>query len=66
MEQGERPLKIVVTSATIDREKFTEYLGDAPGIEVPGRMYPVEITHENQEVEDYCKRAAEIAAQDVA
>lgn len=37
-------LKVVVTSATIDVERFAE-LFDAPVIEVSGRTYPVEIRY---------------------
>jgi ATP-dependent helicase HrpA len=37
-----RDLKVVITSATIDTEKFAQAFGGAPIIEVSGRMYPVE------------------------
>ncbi|MBS3732129.1 MAG: DEAD/DEAH box helicase, partial [Desulfobacterales bacterium] len=40
-----RDLKIIVTSATIDTEKFSRAFGDAPVIEVSGRMYPVEVRY---------------------
>src|SRR6187402_3416569 len=35
-------LKIIVTSATIDTERFAAHFGDAPVVEVEGRTYPVE------------------------
>lgn len=35
-------LKVVVTSATIDQEKFSMYFGGAPVINVSGRTFPVE------------------------
>jgi len=35
-------LKLVVTSATIDAERFSRHFGNAPVIEVSGRLYPVE------------------------
>jgi ATP-dependent helicase HrpA len=38
-------LRIVITSATIDADKFSEAFGGAPVIEVSGRMYPVEIRY---------------------
>jgi ATP-dependent helicase HrpA len=38
-----RDLKLVVTSATIDTEKFAAAFDNAPVIEVSGRMYPVTI-----------------------
>ncbi|MBW2178383.1 MAG: ATP-dependent RNA helicase HrpA, partial [Deltaproteobacteria bacterium] len=37
-----RDLKLIITSATIDTEKFSKAFGNAPIIEVSGRMYPVE------------------------
>jgi len=40
-------LKVVVTSATLDCEKFSQYFNDAPILNVPGRVYPVEIIHSN-------------------
>ncbi|MFF5337919.1 ATP-dependent RNA helicase HrpA [Streptomyces sp. NPDC013181] len=38
-------LKVVVTSATIDPERFSRHFGDAPIIEVSGRTYPVEVRY---------------------
>jgi ATP-dependent helicase HrpA len=38
-------LKVVITSATIDPERFSRHFGDAPVIEVSGRMYPVEVRY---------------------
>ncbi|PKN60496.1 MAG: ATP-dependent RNA helicase HrpA, partial [Deltaproteobacteria bacterium HGW-Deltaproteobacteria-11] len=40
-----RDLKVIITSATIDTEKFSRAFDDAPIIEVSGRMYPVEIRY---------------------
>jgi ATP-dependent helicase HrpA len=36
-------LKVVITSATIDTEKFSQAFGGAPVIEVSGRLYPVAV-----------------------
>src|SRR5690606_30559069 len=38
-------LKIIVTSATIDVDKFSAHFNDAPIISVSGRSYPVEIVY---------------------
>ena len=38
-------LKVIVTSATIDVQRFSEHFGDAPVIEVSGRTYPVEVQY---------------------
>ena len=35
-------LKVVITSATIDPQRFSKHFNDAPVIEVSGRTYPVE------------------------
>lgn len=43
-------LKVVVTSATIDPEKFSQAFDNAPIIEVSGRTYPVEVWHRAPEV----------------
>src|SRR3954447_7205893 len=34
-------LKVIITSATIDPERFSRHFGDAPIVEVSGRTYPV-------------------------
>ena len=42
----ERPdLKLIITSATIDPERFAAAFGGAPVIEVSGRTYPVEVRY---------------------
>ena len=38
-------LKVIITSATIDTEKFATHFGGAPIIEVSGRTYPVEVRY---------------------
>ncbi|MCI3153436.1 ATP-dependent RNA helicase HrpA [Streptomyces sp. GB4-14] len=38
-------LKVVITSATIDPERFSRHFDDAPIIEVSGRTYPVEVRY---------------------
>ncbi|MDQ8185859.1 ATP-dependent RNA helicase HrpA [Pelagicoccus sp. SDUM812002] len=44
--RARRPdLKIIITSATIDTEKFSAAFDDAPIIEVSGRVYPVDIVY---------------------
>lgn len=41
-----RDLKLIITSATIDTEKFSRAFGNAPIIEVSGRTYPVEVSYQ--------------------
>lgn len=38
-------LKVIVTSATIDADRFSKHFNGAPVIEVSGRTYPVEIRY---------------------
>ncbi len=38
-------LKVIITSATIDTEKFSKAFNDAPVIHVSGRIYPVEVIY---------------------
>src|SRR6187397_3317607 len=38
-------LKLLVTSATIDTQAFSQHFGGAPIIEVSGRLYPVDIRY---------------------
>jgi ATP-dependent helicase HrpA len=38
-------LKLIVTSATIDAEKFSGFFDHAPVVEVSGRLYPVELRY---------------------
>ncbi|KJG19219.1 ATP-dependent helicase HrpA [Photobacterium angustum] len=38
-------LKVIITSATIDPERFSKHFNNAPIIEVSGRTYPVEVRY---------------------
>ncbi|QXV63106.1 ATP-dependent RNA helicase HrpA [Amycolatopsis sp. TNS106] len=38
-------LKVIITSATIDPERFSKHFDDAPIVEVSGRTYPVEVRY---------------------
>lgn len=40
-----RDLKIIVTSATIDTERFAAHFGNAPVVDVEGRSYPVSVRY---------------------
>lgn len=70
-EKGLAELKIVVASATLEEEKFTNYFSDTPLVKVPGRMFPVEVSYhpfkETGELDssgrrrDYTNHAADVA-----
>jgi ATP-dependent helicase HrpA len=45
-------LKLVITSATIDPERFSRHFDDAPIINVSGRSYPVEVRYRPVELDE--------------
>jgi len=45
-------LKLIITSATIDPERFSRHFGDAPIINVSGRSFPVEIRYRAVELDE--------------
>ena len=45
-------LKVIITSATIDVERFSKHFNNAPIIEVSGRTYPVEVRYRPVAEED--------------
>jgi ATP-dependent helicase HrpA len=45
-------LKLIITSATIDAQRFSAHFDDAPVIEVSGRLYPVEVRYRPIEAQD--------------
>lgn len=45
LRQRRKDLKIIITSATIDIEKFSTSFNNAPVVEVSGRVYPVEVVY---------------------
>jgi ATP-dependent helicase HrpA len=47
-----RDLKVIITSATIDPERFAKHFNNAPIIEVSGRTYPVEVLYQPLHGED--------------
>ncbi len=47
-----RNLKIIITSATIDPQRFSKHFNNAPVIEVSGRTYPVSIEYRSTESEE--------------
>ena len=40
-----RDLKVIVSSATLDTERFSQFFGGAPTLSVPGRLFPIEIQY---------------------
>lgn len=51
-------LKLIVTSATMDADKFATFFGGhTPTFTIPGRTFPVEIYHARSPLEDYVDAA---------
>ena len=50
-------LKIIVTSATLDAEKFSKYFFDCPIFTIPGRAFPVEVLYTKEPESDYLEAA---------
>jgi len=46
-------LKLIVTSATLDAEKFSDYFFGCPIFTIPGRLFPVEIFYTKDAEPDY-------------
>ncbi|PSC75579.1 pre-mRNA-splicing factor ATP-dependent RNA helicase DHX16 [Micractinium conductrix] len=50
-------LKLLISSATLDAEKFSEYFDFAPIFRIPGRRYPVDIMYTKAPEADYLHAA---------
>jgi ATP-dependent helicase HrpA len=62
-------LKLIITSATIDPQRFSDHFDGAPIIEVSGRTYPVEVryrplTGADEDEQDFSQEEAILAATD--
>ena len=52
-----RDLKLVVTSATMDSDKFAAFFGHVPVFTIPGRTYPVDLMFSKVPCADYVEAA---------
>jgi len=52
-----RDLKLIVTSATMNAERFSRFYGGAPEFFIPGRTFPVDIQYSRSPCEDYVDSA---------
>ncbi|KAJ2475208.1 DEAH-box ATP-dependent RNA helicase prp22, partial [Coemansia sp. RSA 2131] len=50
-------LKVIVTSATLDAEKFSKYFNNCPIFTIPGRTFPVEVMFAREPETDYLDSA---------
>ena len=50
-------MKLIVTSATLDAEKFSTYFNECPILTIPGRTFPVEVMYSREPESDYLDAA---------
>ena len=48
-----RDLRLIVTSATMDSDKFSNFFGNVPIFKIPGRTFPVDVLFSKTPCEDY-------------
>ncbi len=77
LQQLGHPIRLIVMSATIDAEKISRYLENAPIIKVPGKLYPLEIHHQKnsqllntspqfiQQIETTIQKAVQVGKNDI-
>ncbi|KAI3818093.1 hypothetical protein L1987_11896 [Smallanthus sonchifolius] len=46
-------LKVLITSATLDGEKVSKFFSDCPILNVPGKLFPVEISYSTEQPKSY-------------
>ena len=56
-------LKLIVTSATMDADKFAVFFGNVPVSIIPGRTFPVDVLYTRNPCEDYVESAVKQAIQ---
>ncbi|KAJ3693896.1 hypothetical protein LUZ60_009376 [Juncus effusus] len=56
-----RDFKLIVTSATLNAQKFSDFFGSVPIFHIPGRTFPVNILYSKTPCEDYVEAAVKQA-----
>ncbi|KAH1032320.1 hypothetical protein J1N35_044494 [Gossypium stocksii] len=56
-----RDFKLIVTSATLNAQKFSNFFGSVPIFHIPGRTFPVNILYSKTPCEDYVEAAVKQA-----
>ncbi|ORM41329.1 Pre-mRNA-splicing factor ATP-dependent RNA helicase DEAH7 [Babesia sp. Xinjiang] len=54
-----RDLRVIVTSATMDADKFAKFFGNCPIYKIPGRTFPVRIEYMRSMGNDYVEAAVD-------
>ncbi|KAK4535501.1 hypothetical protein CDCA_CDCA05G1526 [Cyanidium caldarium] len=58
-----RPLRVLISSATLDARRLADFYGNAPVFEIPGRQYPVSVWYTRQMPTDHVKAAVAMTLQ---
>lgn len=56
-----RDFRLIVTSATLDADKFSNFFGSVPIFKIPGRTFPVDVLFSKTPQEDYVEAAVKQA-----
>ena len=56
-------MKLIITSATMDSQKFANFFGNVPQYTIPGRTFPVDMFFAKNTTEDYVDAAVKQALQ---
>ena len=56
-----RDFRLIVTSATLDSKKFSDFFGSVPVFKIPGRTFPVDTLFSKTPQEDYVEAAVKQA-----
>ncbi|XP_074452366.1 ATP-dependent RNA helicase DHX33 isoform X1 [Larus michahellis] len=56
-ELGKLPLKVIIMSATMDVDQFSQYFNGAPVLYLEGRQHPIQIFYTKQPQSDYLQAA---------
>lgn len=54
-------LKVLITSATLDGEKVSEFFSGCPVLRVPGKLFPVEILYSKERPTSYLESSLRTA-----
>eukprot|EP00163_Fabomonas_tropica_P033310 TRINITY_DN868_c0_g1_i4.p1 TRINITY_DN868_c0_g1~~TRINITY_DN868_c0_g1_i4.p1 ORF type:complete len:1344 (-),score=333.35 TRINITY_DN868_c0_g1_i4:90-4121(-) len=53
LQRERNDLKLIVTSATLDANKFADFFGGVPVFKIPGRTFGVDVMYSKQPCDDY-------------
>jgi pre-mRNA-splicing factor ATP-dependent RNA helicase DHX38/PRP16 len=56
-----RDFRLIVTSATLNAQKFSDFFGNVPIYNIPGRTFPVDVLYSKTPQEDYVDAAVKQA-----